>query len=204
VNRAALIDELRRTHGGVHTIILYGSHARGDATAESDIDVAAFSDAVSAMKRDARSWLGTYLDAFVYPTAALSAAPGPEMLKLLGAHILVDDRNLASTFIAHLEAFDRAGPPAPPDDHAQMLRVWARKMLARIRRNDVEAHYRRHWLLYQLLEDYFTLRNQWYRGPKLALAELARTSPTTFAAFERALAPDAPLASVEALVDLVA
>ena len=34
---------LRRAHR-VHTIILYGSYARGDATAESDVDVAAFAD----------------------------------------------------------------------------------------------------------------------------------------------------------------
>jgi hypothetical protein len=85
-----------------------------------------------------------------------------------------------------------------------MRRVWARKMLARIRRGDVEAHYRRHWLLYQLLEDCFAHRSQWYRGPKLALVALQHDDPATFAAFERALAPDAPLETLDALVDRVA
>ena len=85
-----------------------------------------------------------------------------------------------------------------------MRRVWARKMLGRIRRGDLEAHYRRHWLLFQLLEDHFALRGRWYRGPKLALAELARADAATSAAFATALAPDAPLEAIDALVDLVA
>jgi len=53
----ALIDELRRVHG-VHTLLLYGSRARGDATPESDIDVAGYAD-VAETTRDARLWHGT-------------------------------------------------------------------------------------------------------------------------------------------------
>ena len=49
---AALVDEFRRAHS-VHTLILYGSLARGDANPESDIDVVGFAD-VAATERDAR------------------------------------------------------------------------------------------------------------------------------------------------------
>lgn len=194
---AALVAELSRAHAA-HTLILYGSRARGDATPESDVDVAAFAD-VAETARDARLWNGLYLDTFVHPTA-LAAAPTVELMKLRGGRVLLDERHLAGALLERLDALDREGPPPLSEGEARMRRVWANKMLARIRRGDVEAHYRRHWLLYQLLEDHFALRGAWYRGPKVALASLGRDAPAIFAAFERALAPDAPVEALDALV----
>jgi hypothetical protein len=197
---SALVDELRREHG-VHTLILYGSRARGEATAESDIDVVGFAE-VPATVRDARLWNGMFLDAFVYPTA-LAQAPDAEMLKLCGGRVLLDEHGLALPLLEQVAALDRQAPSPLPEDHLRMLRVWARKMLVRVRRDDVEAHYRRHWLLQQLLEDYFTLRGERYRGPKMALATLRVEAPATFAAFERALAPGATDEALESLVSCV-
>lgn len=193
-------DEMVRAHGA-HTVILYGSHARGDATEGSDIDVAGFAE-VETLYRDARVWRGVPFDAFVYPTSTLDSSD-PDLLKLRGGRVLKDDRGLATAFLARLDAIERAGPSPLPPDEAQMRRVWARKMLARIARGDVEAHYRRHWLLYQLLEDHFALGGRWYRGPKLALAELAAHAPPLHAAFAGALDPGADLGAVAALVDQV-
>jgi uncharacterized protein len=197
-----LVAEIRRSHAA-HTIILYGSRARGDATPDSDIDVAAFAEVATTM-RDARHWHGLYLDGFVYPTAvATSPTLDPEMLNLADGRVLLDERGLAGALLDRVAAMDREPPPAAPADHCQMLRTWARKMLPRIKRGDIEAHYRRHWLLYQLLEDYYTLRGERYPGPKLALAALRRDRPATFFAFEGALAPGAPHEALEALVDAV-
>lgn len=198
---STLIEELQREHR-VHTVILYGSRARGDATPESDIDVAGFAD-VGETSRDARLWNDMYLDAFVYPTAVAAAPPDADMLKLCGGRVLLDERQLAGPLFERLAALDREGPPALVETEQRMRRVWARKMLARIRRGDLEGHYRFHWLLYQLLEDYFALRGAWYRGPKVALAGLQADAPATFAAFERALAPGASLDALDALVDHV-
>ena len=198
---ASLIDELRRVHG-VHTVILYGSRSRGEATAESDVDVASYADVAEA-RRDTRLWNGMFLDAFVYPSTRLDEAPDADMLKLCGAEVLLDERGLAETYLDRVSALEQKGPPALSAAEQQMRRVWVRKMLARLRRGDVEAHYRHHWLLYQLLEDYFALRGQWYRGPKWALADLLSNAPETFVAFERALAPGAQLDTLDALAELV-
>jgi len=198
---ATLVEELRRERRA-HTILLYGSRARGDATAESDVDVAAFAD-VAETTRDARLWHGLYLDGFVYPTAALEEQD-PDLLKLLGSRVLLDERGLAGPFLERLAALRRVGPPVLPESEQRMRRVWARKMLARIRRGDVEADYRRHWLLYQLLEDWFALRGEWYEGPKAALADLRSRDPDVFAAFERALRPGVAIDVIEGLVDVVA
>ena len=194
----ALVDELRRT-APVHTVILYGSRARGDATPDSDLDVAAFAD-VATTTRDARRWRGLYLDGFVYPTAVATAAPDAELLKLRGGTVLLDERGLAGPLMAALDALHGAGPPPITDDDRQMRRVWAHKMLARIARDDIEAHYRRHWLLYQLLEDHFAYAGAWYLGPKRALAALAIDAPALHAAFAAALAPGADLPTIAALV----
>jgi hypothetical protein len=192
-----LIEDLRRHHR-LHTLILYGSHARGDATAESDIDFAGFAD-VPVTVRDARLWKGAFLDGFVYPTA-LALAPDADMLKLCGGRVLLDERGLASALLRRLDELDAQGPPILPATEQQMRRLWARKMLARLKRGDVEGNYRRHWLLSQLLEDYFALRGQWYRGPKRALAWLEGREPSSFALFERALTPQATHDAIEALV----
>jgi hypothetical protein len=76
-------------------------------------------------------------------------------------------------------------------------------MVARIKRGDLEGHYRRAWLLTSLLEDWFLLRTRWYRGPKESLRWLAENEPETHAAFAAALAPGAPIEAIESLVERV-
>lgn len=195
---AKLVAEMR-AHGA-HTLLLYGSHARGDATAESDVDVAAFAD-VPETYRDARLFEGVFLDAFIYPTSLAESAPTEELLKLGGSHVLIDDRGLAAPLLERVAELESAPVEPLPDHEVQTRRVWARKMVARIARGDIEAHYRRHWLLFQLLEDHYAIEARRYPGPKRAFSDLSSRAPETFAAFDRALAPDAPLEAIERLVD---
>jgi predicted nucleotidyltransferase len=192
---AELVDELRRVHGA-HAAIVYGSFARGDATNESDVDIAAFAD-VAEVTRDARLWNGIYLDAFVYPS---ETEPSVELLKLVGGQIVLDDRGVARRLLERIDELERRGPTPLSEPEARMRRVWAQKTLARVQRGDAEGNYRRHQLLVNLLEDYFALRGTWFRGAKVALGELPPRARETF---ERALAPDAPHEALARLVELV-
>ena len=195
-----LVEELMRVHGA-HTVLLYGSRARGDDTPESDVDVTVFAD-VPEVIRDARVWRELMLDVFVQPTESAGRAE-IEQLKLVGARVLLDARGLGAPLLLRLEALEKAGPAPLAETEARMRCVWARKMMMRVGRGDLEANYRRVWLLYQLLEDHFALAGRWYRGPKQAFVELEREAPSLHAAFARALAPGAPHLALVELVDQV-
>src|SRR5262245_60474411 len=69
-----------------HTVVLYGSHARGDADRGSDVDLLCIRDDGPAL-RDSRLIDGVYFDVFVYPHAALTALD-PSFLRLLGGQVL--------------------------------------------------------------------------------------------------------------------
>lgn len=196
----AAVAELVQGHG-CHTVILYGSHARGDATAASDYDLAGLWGEPGTL-RVAHTRHGGYLDAFIYPEAVVEA-PELELLKLHGGRVLVQRAGLGDRLLARVaERFDQGPDPWPADDRAA-VKAWVGKMLPRIARADVEGNYRRAMLLYQLLEDYFRARDRWYLGPKASFAWLATHDPRAFQAFEAALAPGADLAAVETLALLV-
>lgn len=200
-DETALVAEMVRAHAA-HTVILYGSRARGDATAESDVDVVAFSD-VTATTRDARRWSGMFLDVFVHPTA-LAGEIDDDQLKLVGGRVLLDARGLGATLLERLAEREARGPDTLPESEVAMRRVWIHKMLARVRRDDLEARYRHHWLLFQILEDDFAFHGEWFKGPKRSLHDLRERRPETHAALVEALAPGAPIAALERLVDCVA
>ena len=197
-----LLDLLRRhltEQFGCHTAILYGSRARGDWDAASDIDVIAFRDAGEA-GHVAHRWHDLYLDLFLYPTAT---KPAPDWLRLHGGRVLFQRGSDGDEVLAAVEGMLAAGPERLSADDARTQCLWAEKMLTRAEKGDPEGDYRRHWLLMVLLEDYFTLRGQWYLGPKRSLALLQREEPRDFAVLRQALEPSASIADIRAAVAMV-
>lgn len=184
---------------GCHTLILYGSRARGDATPQSDLDILCVREDGPAV-RDARVVDGLYLDAFVYPEAKLTTLE-PAMLRMLGGVVLRERDGFGSALLTRLRELHDRGPTPLPDDERQALVVWSQKMLDRFRgQRGIEANYRRMSLLIQALDDYFQLRTTWFRGPKEGFAWLLQHDGAAYASFERASQPGA---SDEAFAELV-
>ena len=192
------LSELVNVHHA-HTILLYGSRANGTHATDSDYDIAAFARCEKGI-RIARETPDGFLDAFVYPDTALSAAV-PEHFKLLGGRLLLDRDGRAAEFLRRVEEVHRRGPEALSADEVQMRVVWAHKMVARASRRDPEGDFRRAWLLTALIEDHFAINGRWYEGPKKALAWLQANDAALYEAYVAALRPNASSAQLRVLVD---
>ncbi len=153
-----------------HTIILYGSRARGDYTPSSDIDVVCFVEGATPIE-DARDFEGFYLDAWVYSSNAMSATTD-EFLRFADGYCLYDSAGCGEAFLKELQQRIEQGPKQLSSAEIQHTKQWVYKMLERARSSDVESLYRRYWLAVDLLQIYFDLRGQWYFGPKKSLAWL--------------------------------
>jgi uncharacterized protein len=193
-----IVGEVADVHA-CHTAILYGSWALGTATRMSDIDVLLVRSSGPTI-RDARIVDGVYLDAFVYADAEL-AEPGAPLLRILGGRVIRERDAFGTGLLARLRKVHEAGPPAIAEDERQMILLWPRKMLERILgQRGIEAEYRRMQLLMQCVEDYFSLRGEWFPGPKQAFERLRSCDTPTYSKLEAALHRDA---SDQALVEVV-
>lgn len=189
---------------GCHTIVLYGSRAAGTANAESDYDLLGIRDG-GEPTRDARRIDGAFLDAFVYIEKDLEGAAA-SMLQVHRGVPLLDPRGTGARLIAEVSEALRAPPPPVPKAELLARREWCKKMLGRVRRGgevDIEAQFRRVWLLVDLLELYFVFRNKHFMGPKQSFLYLEQHDKEAHQAFRAALASGAPLSAVETLVRVV-
>jgi predicted nucleotidyltransferase len=185
---------------GCHTTILYGSRARGDATAGSDVDFICIRDSGPAL-RDARVVDGTYFDAFIYPESAVKT-PDASLLRVLPGVVLRERDGFGTALLRKIQEVHDRGPEPLPEDERTARIVWAHKMVERIRgQGGSDADYRRMSLLLTSLEDHFALRGRWFRGSKEAFAWLRARDPSAHAAFELAMRPGA---TERAIADLVA
>src|SRR4051812_31383954 len=168
-----LLQSYLQDQFGCHTAILYGSWARGDRDATSDIDVIAFHDDDRA-EHLAHEWQGHFLDLFLERSMS---KPEPSWLRFHDGTILFQRGAYGEEVLAAVRAMHAAGPAMLNTNEARTRRLWLRKMLARAEKGDPEGNYRWHWLVMALLEDYFSLRGEWYLGPKNSLTILRQKRP---------------------------
>jgi ribosomal-protein-serine acetyltransferase len=138
----------------------------------------------------------------VYPEKDLQN-PHDGMLDMRHGQILVQKDDFATRFFERLEKIHQAGPKKLRADEIRALRAWHEKALARIRIGGIQGDHRRAELVPALLEHFFTTRGEWYRGPKASFQWLSLNRPDLYAAFEKALKPNADFSELERLVSLI-
>src|SRR6187551_1847015 len=184
-----------------HTILLYGSRADGSFTADSDYDLAAFAP-IDNETRNNKLINNSFWDVFVYPESIL-ASPSKNYLELRNSRILIQKGSGATEFLVELENIFNAGPVQLTPAEIEVRAQWAKKMYARLERNDIEGSYQRVWLLTALLEDYFDIRQKWYQGPKKSFIWLRENARADFSIFEQALIPSASPVDIKKLIQCV-
>lgn len=197
----ALAEELSARHG-CHTVVLYGSRARGTHRPDSDVDLLLVRQG-GGSTRDVRTWRGVQVDAFVDEDAKLDPEKDEGLLRIRYGRLLRDETGFGARLVRKTQEVFARGPEALPAEEAEALRVWGGKMLQRIASGGTAADYRRVSLLTELLPMYFRLRRRWYLGSEEALRSLAEEEPRAHDAFARALEPGAGLEAIEALMRLV-
>lgn len=171
-----------------HTVIIYGSRARGDATDESDVDMACFLDSPS-VSEDFRSFGGIFLDAWLYPTESMKNSDN--FVQMGKAFCAVDKFGYGAKLLQEINKKIETGPKPLTEKEKFNIIELKIKNLKRAAKGDIEGNHRRSYLQYDLLETYFHLRDKWFFGAKSSLTWLKENDEVAFSLFENVYrAPD--------------
>lgn len=166
-----------------HTIILYGSRARGDFTELSDVDIACFCEDKSELKI-ATLMNGIYLDLWVYPTSSMNNL-SPETLRFSSGILKLDKFGFGGDYLQRIKEFEAKGPEKISTSELEHSKAWLNKMMSRVQSNDIEGNYRRIWLQFELLEIYFKFRGLWFSGSKRSFQYLKENDSLGYNLFEK-------------------
>jgi predicted nucleotidyltransferase len=180
-----IVDELTSQYH-CHTIILYGSRARGDFTSTSDYDVAGIAKK-GKKHRIARfdEIHQVYHDIFVYPESDFDVIFA-EYLCMSDGIVVIEKAHFGTQLLKKLSAAITL-PESIPHDEIAARKVWYQKMLARAFTRDLEGKYRHIWAIFTLLEDYFVFKELRYQGPKKAFQYLKIHDQETLKLFNEAI-----------------
>jgi len=192
-----IVSELIKKHK-CHTIVLYGSRARGDATSSSDYDLMGVVKNGSKL-RLAEKRKGVYLDIFIYPEKLLKQV-GESHFYMKDAKVIYEEKDFGTRFIKKLNAALKKKYVPLPAAEIEMLKLWLHKMFDRIAQGDIEGNYRRSWLHEALLIEYFNIRKKRYWGSKQSFEWLRQNDVEVLKLFEQVLANPLDLTVLEKLV----
>lgn len=180
-----------------HSIILYGSYVTGDFTEESDLDVICFADHVSR-QNDNTVLNHVQLDAWIYDTEEMNDPAN--FLHVSNGSLLLDQRGSGNLLLNKIDEMYKKGPGPSKLNEIAFLKNWLIKMHKRSLKGDTEGDFRYHWLLYDSLEIYFKVMNQWYLGPKKSLEWLKINDPYVYTLFSMALKRNAENSDIVKLI----
>jgi predicted nucleotidyltransferase len=192
-----IVSQLQNKYG-CHTVILYGSRARGDANQTSDYDITAICPEGEA-ERYCDFINDAYVDAFIYPEAH-TEKPDDSFIRMKDGIVICQKNTLGDQLLKKIQERYANGPKKIPAWEKNVISTWSNKMLKRCETADIDGNYRRHWLLFDLLQAYFQLRDLWYTGPKESFQYLKQNDPTTYLLFDKALKPNASVGDIKDLV----
>ncbi|MDP1603310.1 MAG: nucleotidyltransferase domain-containing protein [Legionella sp.] len=197
----AIVEELTNKYD-CHTIILYGSRARGDHTSTSDYDVAGISSS-GKKQRIARfdSTNNVYHDIFIYAENDFSKLED-EHLNMADGKVIIEANDFGKNLLLKLK-FISETPSSVSENEIHARKVWYKKMASRAAVGDLEGKYRHIWAIFEILEDYFIFRGRRYQGPKKAFQYLAQQDKKTLLLFDKVLKNTNDISALETLIERV-
>ena len=199
LDERALAEEVRRRHGA-HTVLLYGSRARGTATPTSDVDVVALRH-TGGPARDVAPWEGFALDVHVFDEAGVPKLLDERAPSFVDARVLVEEDGAGTRLCAGVK--ERLAKPPPALDAGEWAALWAwgEKMQGRVRASDpTVAALHRATVLVETPAVWCQVRGRWFFGAKAMLTRWERDDPAMLAAYRAAARPSAPPADLDALL----
>lgn len=181
----SIVEELQASYH-CHTIILFGSRARGDFNPTSDYNIAgitSLSDRKWVARFDEKHQV--FYDFLIFPEEELTT-PNDTHLRMSDGIIIIDHNDIGNRFLARLRQMANE-PLSISDDEIQARKIWYKKMLVRAEVGDLEGKYRRIWSIFRILEDYFAFKKLRYHGAKKAFLDLNKHDLEILNLFERAL-----------------
>ena len=168
-----------------HSVILYGSRARGQTTPTSDYDVIGVCKS-GEKTRIAKKVKGKFWDVFVYAEKDLKVL-SDQHLSWKHARILFSKGPYAKVLLRRIDKFLKKPFKRHPVYEVKAAIAWAQKELERCRMNDIQGLYRRSEFQNALIDHYYFVRQKRFWGPKEGFAWLKENDPKTFQLIRRSL-----------------